>query len=215
MKRLATGIALGATLALAGCSGFTSSNSSDYTPPSYSDHASVVSEHPSQDADTTTHPDTPKPAAPTTNARGNIEKQIGEQGTIQVTATKAVVFTFTINAITPGYKCTGSYPEPSQNGQFLAIDMTVTAGPGASEVGGSVDISAYDFQIIGLDGVVESNTDSIATYGCVADSHEFPTQGVSQGTTGHGIVVLDTKNASGYLVFKPAYMSDGGFEYKF
>lgn len=210
MKR-ATAIPI-TILALAGCS---ASNADRPNGSSDKSNTATYSSMPS----TVAAPTSAASAAPSTTARGNIPKVIGQQGGTTVSTTDStVVFNFIVDAITPNFKCTGPYAQSPVNGQYLAVTISVTGGAGISTVGNALRVSPADFQIVGQDGVLESGIASPGTYGCVADTATYPQSGVGQGVTGKGTVVLDTKNASGFLVFSPQQvsLSNGhGWEYTF
>lgn len=221
MKRIIAACAVLAILLLAGCSSgggwgpeFVAQQQNS-APETQSGKSETHSDAPDTSYESTpstvsTPPPPPKPAL---NVRGNIEKAIGEIA--GATSNGGKLFDFVITGITPGFQCSSGYANPPENGQFLAVSMTVTAGPSVAQMGGSMNISGYDFQIIGVDGVAESNVQSVATYSCLDNAQQFPAQGIPQGTTANGTIVLDTKNASGFLVFRPPFMSDAGWEYKF
>ena len=156
----------------------------------------------------------PEPDEPPTNARGNYETQVGEQQDVVVVATGAPVLSFTVTAITPGFQCTGSYADPPENGQFVGITMTFTTTD-LSELGGNLHLSGYDFQVIGTDGSLENESNTLATYGCLSSSEQFPSGGIGQGVSATTTFVLDTKHAAGFIVFRPSFLDGGGWEYTF
>lgn len=202
-------------LFVAGCSseGGNAGGSTSIEPsPSYADEPSNVE---STETESTT-----STSAPPTSPRGYTVKQIGETGYLlgsNNSPDPPYPLQFVITAIETGYQCQGPYPMPNENGQFIAVRMAITTGPNLFDAtyGTPLYLSSTDFKIIGLDGVQENNVATMATFSCLPDSEIFPNAGLGPNVTVNVAFVLDTKTASGYLVFAPAVLGGGGWEITF
>mgnify|MGYP001758189550 FL=1 len=94
-------------LALTGCS---NSNEAENSP--MESVAPVESETPTTNADT--------------NDRGNIEKQIGEEGSV-TGENGENIYSFKVTGIEPDFKCTDQYAQEPENGNFVKLDVQVTS----------------------------------------------------------------------------------------
>ena len=189
-----------AALLLAGCSGNTATQA-----------ASQLSANPPAPAPTSaTAPSTPTPS---TNARGNLSKKVGEVASIRGADGKTWV-TFQVTKIEPNFKCTDQYASASENGNFIAITMDITTSKDlADSPSKNLYVSGSAFKVIGPDGTTENDSSSGASYGCI------PSKQAVSGTIGPGehvvgIVVLDSQYKSGGLAFTQPFM-DGGWEWSF
>ena len=115
-------------------------------------------------AEETTEP--AEPTGPQRNDRGNIEKQLGEEGGITDEATGGAVLTFAVDAIAIDQPCTSEYPEPAENGHFVVIDLRMATAPelADSSLGGWFSVSPYDFRVIGPDGLTVDELGTSAAY---------------------------------------------------
>ena len=148
--------------------------------------------------------------------RGNQQAALGDPVTVLDDA-GAEILVLTVESITPDYPCDGdeaSRQDPL-NGHFIGLQLLVTAGSGLAEFDNPYGIFTLTnngkFSIVGADGVTE--TDQIAggaeAYLCTATYNEVLTQTVEPGQTYRGVVVLDSANASGTLIWQPVLTSDG------
>lgn len=148
-----------------------------------------------------------------TNARGNVEKQIGEEaGVTGPDGTPAM--TFTVQAIQVDPPCTGDYPEPPENGHFVGLTIAVTTAPNL-DPDSYIDISATDFSFIGSDGVTFGNVDTFPAFICPADDEQLPSGPLGSGQQYLGTLVLDVPETSGIVQYQPFYLDSGGWEWSF
>ena len=153
------------------------------------------------------------PAGPGGNARGNIEKQIGEEAGV-TGPDGSDLMTFTVDAIQVDYPCSGDYPQPPENGHFVGLSMHITTAPNLP-ADSFVDISATDFSFIGSDGVTVSNVDTFPAFTCAPDDEQLPSGSLGSGQQYVGTLVLDVPETTGILQYQPLYLSAGGWEWHF
>ena len=157
--------------------------------------------------------------------RGNQVAALGDPVTVTDEA-GAEILVLTIESITPDYPCDGdeaSLQEPL-NGHFIGVQMVVTAGAGLAEFENPFGIftltSNGKFTIVGSDGVTETNTiaGGAEAYLCTTGYNEVLTMIVEPGQTYRGVIVLDSANASGTLIWQPVLTTDGagpGWEWQY
>ncbi|NYJ08627.1 hypothetical protein [Petropleomorpha daqingensis] len=153
------------------------------------------------------------PAAPGGNARGNIEKQIGEEAGVTGTDGSDLM-TFTVDAIQVDYPCSGDYPQPPENGHFVGLSMHITTAPNLP-ADSFVDINATDFSFIGGDGVTVSNVDTFPAFTCAPDAEQLPSGPLGSGQQYVGTLVLDVPETTGIVQYQPLYLTQGGWEWHF
>ncbi|MGY1592251.1 hypothetical protein ACI79D_09775 [Geodermatophilus sp. SYSU D00708] len=162
----------------------------------------------------------PTPTGPQTNARGHIEKAIGEEGGITDEATDTPVITFAVDAIAPA-QCTDDweqYGSPAENGNLIAVSLRFATAPelANSDMASYFSVSSYDFAFIGPDGITVDNVDTMATYGCLPDGQEFTQNSLGPGQQYTGQIVLDVPAPNGTLVYRPSVLGgSGGWEWTF
>ena len=132
----------------------------------------------------------------------------------------------TIGSITPDYPCNGdeaTLQDPA-NGHFIGVEMTVAAQPGMAEYQNPFGVFTLTnnglFTIIGADGVTETNAvvGNTPAYLCTTGYNELLTRTIEQGQTYDGVVVLDSANVSGTLIWQPVLRIDGpgpGWEWRY
>jgi hypothetical protein len=178
-----------------------------------------ASPEPAMGAGSTETPATQPPASSSSaagrgvNARGNVEKQIGEEaGVTGPDGTPAM--TFTVDAIQVDYPCTGDYPQPAENGHFVGLSMHISTAPNLP-ADSYFDISASEFSFIGSDGVTFGNVDTFAAFTCAPDDEQLPVGPLGSGQQYVGTVVLDVPETSGIVQYQPFYLDRGGWEWHF
>ncbi|HEY8293727.1 MAG TPA: hypothetical protein VIG41_00190 [Micrococcaceae bacterium] len=104
------------------------------------------------------------------------------------------------------FKCTAGGAQPSINGQFIALTVTVAAHANFADSGWpTLEMSAHDFKAwdaggTRVDGVVGNSS------GCVQPSELLPSS-IDPGTQETGLIILDVPKGSGSASF-----AIGGFE---
>ena len=160
-------------------------------------------------------PATDSGAAPA-GERGNQEAAVGDPVTVADDA-GAEILVLTVESITPDYPCDGdeaSLQDPV-NGHFIGVQLVVTAGPGLAEFDNPYGIFTLTnngkFTIVGSDGVTEAGViaGGAEAYLCTAGYNELLTGTVEPGQTYRGVIVLDSANASGTLIWQPVLTADG------
>lgn len=155
--------------------------------------------------------------------RGNIIKELAQPAGMTDKDGKPIV-NFTINSITPDAPCTGPYPQPSENGHFTVLDVTVETSPElatASYDGGplSFDINGAMFKFVGASGTTfNGSLNSGGAYSCLPDEQMINNHGGGIGPAEKvtGKLVLDLPETTGTLVFKSYLTSgNGGWEWNF
>ena len=157
------------------------------------------------------------PAAPATpvgdvSERGNVKKQPGEVAGFGPTQDNIVV-TFAIDKITVDAKCTSSYPQKPENGHFVKLDVRAETKPTMPTDRG-YSINPFEFTTVGADGITEQSLTTGAAFTCLDQSEQFPAT-LNPGSKYRGALILDTKNPSGVLVYRPNFMLGGGWEWEY
>ena len=186
-----------ATLALAGCSNQAPAPSVDVP----------VATAPAVAAATPT-----STAAPGTNERGNLVKAPGETAGWGVTNDDLSV-KFVVDKITVDPKCTSQFASKSENGHLVQLDIRVeTTATMPTNAGYSMN--PYSWSAIGPDGVTESSLTTAATFSCLDSKAQLPVD-FSPASKYRGSIMLDTSSTTGTLIFRPAFVNAGGWEWAY
>lgn len=146
--------------------------------------------------------------------RGNVTKQLGDVAAFGPTQDQLVV-KFAIDKITVDPKCTSQFASKPQNGHFIRLDVRAETDP-AMPNNGLYTINPFEFSTVGADGITESTLMTGAAITCVDTSELLPSGSFSPGSKYRGALILDTKNPSGLLVFRPGFMgTTGGWEWTY
>ncbi len=162
-------------------------------------------------------PTEPSPTGPEQNERGNIVKELGEEGGL-IGADGEPVFTFAVDAVAPA-QCTSDWKEygsPPEQGHLMAVKLRFATAPELAddEMLSYYTVTAYDFDFIGADGVTVTELDSMATYGCLPDKEMFTQDALSPGQKYVGSLVIDVPDTKGVLIYRPS-VAEGGWEWQF
>jgi hypothetical protein len=196
-RRLAVGLFAGAAaLSLTACGNFVEGKANDASAPTLPEPQTEEEANASADAAATS-----TPSGPSTNARGNIVKTLGEEGGL-TNEDGTTLFTFAIDSITPDVPCPGDYSSPPENGHLTAVSTDTDY----------LSVSAYDFSFIGSNGLTFTNVATVATYSCLEESTLFPSAELQPGSQYAGAVLLDLPEAAGTLIYRPSSVSGGGWE---
>ena len=157
----------------------------------------------------------PASEGPAKSPRGNIIKKVGEPAGMFLKDTKEPTVNFTIDSIAPVTACSGSYPQPPQNGHFVVVGVTVETTEALSKAPvKTFDVSAYNFKFISKAGTTYNGNLGGSAYSCLANGEGFPIAGMGPAEKVSGKVVLDVPETTGTLVFKDMFGS-AGWEYNF
>ena len=174
--------------------------------PPVTSQADLDATHSSSLAPTTT---TAAPSAPAKSPRGHIIKQIGQVAG-QADVNGKMMLTFTLDKVQVDAKCTDQYAEKAKRGHYIALSFTVKTTADLPADGGTV-FTQHDFDIVGADGVTESE---VASYGiCMKPDEYFTTDALAPSSQYRGLIVLDSKNTMGVVAFRPG--GAGGWEWAF
>ena len=146
--------------------------------------------------------------------RGLLIKRPGDVAQFGVTQ-DALTVKFVVDKITVDPKCTGAAARPAENGHLVRIDLraeTTSALPASA----GFRIVGGDWSVVGPDGVTETQVWTIRSASCFPSKELFPSDVLSPASKYRGAIVLDTRSASGAVMYRPSFMSDhGGWEWSF
>lgn len=134
-------------------------------------------------------------------------KKLGERAAI-ATADKQPLISFVVEDITLDKKCETSYARKAQHGHFVMVSIraqTTAAFPQNTRL----IINPYDFSIIGTDQITENGLATSAALSCMPPSQLMPNTPYEPSKTYTGIIVLDTENPSGTLLYRPTFGASG------
>lgn len=115
--------------------------------------------------------------------------------------TDAELVTFTVDSIAVDPGCNGPYPDAPAYGHFVVAAVTINVLTTVDGMG--LWFNSMDWQIIGPNGVRDNDNSSLEAYMCAADNEQFPIGPMGPGTY-IGLVVMDTPNTTGQLVWAPS-----------
>ncbi|GAA1046115.1 hypothetical protein [Rothia amarae] len=150
-----------------------------------------------------------------TNDRGNIEKQIGEEGSVTGEHNENI-YSFKVTGIEPNFKCTDEYAQEPENGKFVKLDVQVSTADAKTMkdqyYGNSVNMQAGAWKYIAANGTTyNGQLGSGSSFMCLPESETIPAQiGPNEKVTGS--VILDVPATDGTIVYSDP-MTDGGWEY--
>ncbi|MEX3510354.1 hypothetical protein VVR84_12505 [Kocuria carniphila] len=152
----------------------------------------------------------------TKSARGNAIKKIGEPaGVSEATDSENKLVNFAVQNIEVDPACTGPYPQPSENGHLVAVQIAAETGSSESfeklYYGTDYSFNSHNWEFITPKGTTANNIATAATYSCLPENEMLlDTIGPSEKVTGK--VVLDVPAPTGNLVFNDV-MSDTSWEW--
>jgi hypothetical protein len=152
--------------------------------------------------------DTTAQAASEKSVRGNIVKVPGQGAS--VTDKDKTVATFVINSIQVDPACTNKYAQPSENGHFVALDVSMETMPElANSVNPQFGLAGYAWKAIAENGTTfNGDVQTASAYMCLNDTEKFPSAlGPAEKATGK--IILDVPTATGVLVHKQGFMAAG------
>jgi hypothetical protein len=174
---------------------------------------SAITTSPTLPPTTSATPATSSAAAPSLNARGNLVKQLGQDGGFADAAGTEQVFTFAVDAITPDPVCDSGYAQEPQNGHYIAVDLRASTTANYTEQGVPVLFTADQFHVIGPDGITLTSLGG-NSYSCIDDRRKITQDFLGDAQQYRGTVVLDSPVEHGTLIFLVAG-AEGGWEWTF
>jgi len=163
---------------------------------------------------TSAAPETAEPTGPARSDRGNLIKQLGEEGGYgnPEDPDGPNVFTFAVDAIRVDQPCDSGFADAPDNGHFIGIDIrAATTADFSSDW--FIQFTADHFEVIGPDGLTITNV-SGRGYSCMDDSSAFTLDTLGPAQQYAGTVVIDSPVTSGTLVYKAPGEPDG-WEWQF
>lgn len=151
-----------------------------------------------------------------TNGRGNIEKQIGEEGSVTGEHGENI-YSFKVTGIEPDFKCTAEFAQAPENGKFIKLDIQVSTADAKvfkdQYYGNSVYMQGGAWKYIASNGTTyNGELGSGSAYSCLPESETIPPQiGPNEKVTGS--IILDVPATDGTIVYSDP-MTQGGWEYK-
>jgi hypothetical protein len=157
------------------------------------------------------------PEGPPVNERGNVVATVGEPVTVLGPDGEPLV-QVTVDSITVDYVCDGDevVRQDPANGHYLGVAMTVEAQPGLAAYQSPFGDDGFSmsgpfgsgFAVIGADGFTEDGVSGgYEAYTCSADNNNLLLETVQAGQNYRGVVVLDSANIAGTLVWQPIVLS--------
>lgn len=153
---------------------------------------------------------------PAKTERGLIAKQLNEiAGITDPDVGNEQIVRFAIESITVDPKCTNEYAEPAEHGHFIVVRMNMETTAKYDPVRANFRPDPLQFSIQGPDGFTEGDLGTAASYSCLNTQEQLPVDTIGPAGKYAGSIVLDSKNASGILMFKPYTVQPGGWEWTF
>lgn len=138
------------------------------------------------------------------NGHEVLDTAIGEPVTISFAGTEDVAVEFTVNSIQLDVKCTSEFAFPPTQGQFIALDITVTTAEDYEEISGNAPMRFFrnDFS-----SATASNSETVeAGSGVDCITGGLPLD-IPAGTVTTGFVLLDVPLSAVSLVWQPSTFS--------
>lgn len=131
----------------------------------------------------------PEQSEPATSVRGNLVKEIGEEGGV-TDAAGDLLIAFTVSEVETDFDCTADFAEKPENDKFVGLKFEVTTDASlAQETESSFWLSSVDFSAWDEDGK-RVNDPVGSSYACVSESEMLPSP-MGPGEVAEGWIVLD------------------------
>ena len=138
------------------------------------------------------------------NDRGNIEASVGDEIVVSGMIDDAEVYKFKVSNIDLNVQCTEEYSQPSENGQFIKIDVEVNSGSKEAfeeNYYNEVYIHGSSFKYISAEGTTfNGNLGSVPSYMCIPQSEVLP-QEIGPAQKASGSIILDVPATNGVIIF--------------
>lgn len=147
-------------------------------------------------------------AGGTKSSRGNLVKTVGEGAS--VTDKDKTVASFVVNSIQVDAPCTNQYAQPSENGHFVALDVSMETDPALAEsVNPQFGLAGYAWKAVAENGTTfNGDIMTAASFMCLNDEERLPSA-LGPGEKATGTLILDVPTATGVLVHKQGFMPAG------
>ncbi len=152
-------------------------------------------------------------AATPTNARGNVESDLGEPIAIQGQGGRPAVV-FAIDDVVVDVECTGPDAAPPGEGYFIGVRIRVTTGD-LSSLGGTWGMAPNDWGIADPDGGTSFDVVDEAATTCLDSPQRFPTDPLRSNQQLSGTFVLNSPTPTGTVLFSTPAVPGRGWEWKF
>jgi hypothetical protein len=151
---------------------------------------------------------------PELSDRGLIAKQVGESAFVTDRAGKTRMFEFTVDDILADIPCTAEYASGPENGHFIGVRVTLRTTTDF-EPGLPINLGPQEFDVVGPDGITDTNLNNGAAYTCLTDNERFTFDTFRPASTYTGTVVLDSRYNTGVLTYSSFFTGDSGWEWTF
>lgn len=142
------------------------------------------------------------------SSRGNLVKLVGEGAS--VTDKDKTVASFVINSIQVDAQCTNQYAQPSENGHFVALNISMETDPALAEsVNPQFGLAGYAWKAVADNGTTfNGDIMTASSFMCLNDEETFPSA-LGPGEKATGTIMLDVPTPTGVLVHKQGFMATG------
>jgi len=131
----------------------------------------------------------PEQSEPARSVRGNLIKEIGEEGGVG-DASGDLLIAFTVSEVESDFECTADFAEKPENGKFVGLKFEVTTDASLSQEPESTFwLSSFDFSVWDEDGK-RVNDPVGSSYACVSESETLPSE-MGPGEVAEGWIILD------------------------
>lgn len=154
-----------------------------------------------------------------TNARGNIQKKVGELAGAGSTTLADATLKFKVTSIEP-ITCDAPYATPP-TGIALAVAIEVETMPnfeGGLNINGAPGLTSFDshyWKGYASNGTRMNKIDTTAAQNCVADQGRLLPSSLGKGEKATGIVILEVTTPTGSVAYDGAGMISGGWEWEY
>lgn len=144
----------------------------------------------------------------TKSTRGNLVKTVGEGAS--VTDKDKTVASFVVNSIQVDAPCTNQYAQPSENGHFVALNVSMETDPALAEsVNPQFGLAGYAWKAVAENGTTfNGDIMTASSFMCLNDEERLPSA-LGPGEKATGTLILDVPTATGVLVHKQGFMPAG------
>jgi len=151
--------------------------------------------------------------AETTNARGNVESDLGAPIAIEGQGGRPAVV-FAIDDVVVDVNCAGRDAAPPGEGYFIVVRIRVTTGD-LSSLGGTWGMAPNDWGIADPEGATSYDVVDESATTCLDPPEKFPTAPLRSNQKVSGTFVLHSPTATGTVLFSTPAVPGRGWEWTF